>query len=539
MTNMRSLVALASCLLLTSMSLAEELLPAERPIAEVVNHYLDARLAQEQVTPASPAGDATLIRRLTLDLVGRVPTLAETKAYLIAGEEDKREQLVERLMQSPGFVRYQSYELDAMLMSGYRGSLREYLQSALTESRPWNQIFRELMLEKGPQAAPAGAVEFLKTRADDPDKMANDTSVLFFGVNISCAKCHDHPLVEDWKQDHFYGMRSFFSRTFDNGGFLAERNYGIDRFRTTAGEEKTARLMFLTGMTLEEPESKDPTDEEKKQEKQRLEEFKKQKQAPPPPEFSRRAQLIDVALRTGEDRFFARALVNRVWLRLFGHGLVMPVDQMHSANPPSHPELLDWLARDFAQHDYDVRRLIRGLVRSRAYAQGSRWEQSERPRPELFAVASVRPLTPQQYAASLRLATLDAQSLPAGENDAELQKQLEANDNSARGFAGELEMPGESFQVGVNEALLFANNERLIKEFLTEGKDRLLTQMLQQSEPRERAETAVWTVYGRPPEDEELDLLADYLTSRADRPVEACRQLLWALVSSSEFRFNH
>ncbi len=104
--------------------------------------------------------------------------------------------------------------------------------------------------------------------------------------------------------------------------------------------------------------------------------------------------------------------MNRIWHRLFGQGLVMPLDQMHSANPPSHPELLAWLARDLADHGYDLKRLIRGLVLSRAYARGSRWEGSEPPRPSLFAVALVRPLTPMQLATSLRLATVDPASSP-------------------------------------------------------------------------------------------------------------------------------
>ena len=135
---------------------------------------------------------------------------------------------------------------------------------------------------------------------------------------------------------------------------------------------------------------------------------------------------MEVALQPGERDFFAKAIVNRIWYRLFGQGLVMPLDQMHSANPPSHPELLDWLARDTAMHGYDLRRLIRGLVLSSAYARDSRWDGEEAPRPSLFAVALVRPLTPMQLASSLRLATVDPASLPPDFQSEAFEKRIES-----------------------------------------------------------------------------------------------------------------
>lgn len=524
---------------LTQPSRAEELLPADRPIDAVVDHYIDAGLKSGGVSPATVAGDANLLRRTMLDLVGRIPTAVEAKAYIESTDPDKRVKLVDSLVASPGFVRYQAYELDAMLMAGQKGSLRNYLLSAVGSNRAWNKVFRDLLLDKIADTSNEGTGEFLKVRADDPDKMANDVSVIFFGVNISCAKCHDHPLVSDWKQDHFYGMRSFFSRTFENGGFIAERNYGIDKFRTTAGDEKTSQLMFLTGAVISEPESKDPSDEEKKQQKQQLEEFKKNKQPLPPPAFSRRAQLIDVALKQGEDRYFARSIVNRVWNRLLGYGLVMPVDQMHSANPPSHPELLDWLARDAAEHEYDLRRLVRGIVLSDAYARGSVWTTGERPVKSLFAVGNVRPLTPQQYSTSLRLAGTSATALPADVRSADFEKQIENLDNAARGFANEIEMPGEDYQVSINEALLFSNSERIGKEFLVDGKGRLLGEMKETTDDKQMIEAAIWNVFGRPAESEEVDALTRYLAQRGERRGDACRQMLWALLTSAEFRFNY
>src|SRR4029077_18069985 len=116
-----------------------------------------------------------------------------------------------------------------------------------------------------------------------------------------------------------------------------------------------------------------------KAEKAQLQRAQKEKVPPPPPKFSARAKLVALALQPGERDYFSRAIVNRIWHRLFGRGLVMPLDQMHSANPPSHPELLQWLARDVVSHQYDLRRLIRGLVLSRAYARGSRWEDDDPP----------------------------------------------------------------------------------------------------------------------------------------------------------------
>src|SRR5690606_15539413 len=116
------------------------------------------------------------------------------------------------------------------------------------------------------------------------------------GVNVSCAQCHDHPLVADWTQDHYYGMKSFFVRSFENGDFIGEKSYGLVEYKTTAGEARQAKLMFLTGQIFDEPENKEPDDKAKKAEKELLEKLKKEKKAPDAPEYSRRAKLVEIAL---------------------------------------------------------------------------------------------------------------------------------------------------------------------------------------------------------------------------------------------------
>src|SRR5262245_13688227 len=167
-----------------------------------------------------------------------------------------------------------------------------------------------------------GATDFLKSRVKDQDLLTNDVSRLFFGVNISCAQCHDHPLVPDWKQAHFYGLKSFFNRTFDNGGFIGEREYGLVSYQTPKGEARQADLMFLTGLKPKEPENKEPDGKAKKAEQDLLKKLADKKEAPPRPSFSRRSALADAALQPDQRHFLARSIVNRLIYRLYGYGLV-------------------------------------------------------------------------------------------------------------------------------------------------------------------------------------------------------------------------
>lgn len=518
---------------------AGELLPPERPIHEAIDHYIDQKIQTAGISPAPQADDAALLRRTTLDLCGRPATLSETKAYLALAEANKRELLVDRLLASPAFARHQVNEFDTLLMYSSKGSVREYLKTAIDENRPWDRMFRELLLGEENDAEQKRAIQFVKSRVNDLDKLASETSAIFFGVNVSCAQCHNHPLVPEWTQDHFYGMKSFFARTFDNGGLLGEKEYGLVKYKTVGGEQRDAKLMFLTGAILSEPEGKEPNKDEEKAEKQKLEELKKNKQPPPPPGFSRRAQLVTAALAPSERNYFARSIVNQLWARFYGRGLVNPIDQMHPENIPTHPELLDWLARDLATHRYDLKRLTRGLVLSRAYARGSRWEQGPRPEADLFAVANLRPLAPMQYGMALKLGATNADQFAADMKPEDFEKRIEGIEGGARGLAGQFEQPQGDFQISVSEALLFNNADRVSNDLLRDAGDTLVGKLKTIEDKKQLVETAVWTVFGRAPDAEEAKLLEEYLGRRDDRKLEACRQLVWALLTSSECRFNY
>ena len=154
---------------------------------------------------------------------------------------------------------------------GHEAERRKYgwtsatvLTDAVAANKPWDVMFRELMLPNQTDEKLKGAAEFLRGRVADTDKLTNDVSVAFFGVNVSCAQCHNHPLVADWTQDHFYGMKAFLARTLDNGGAVAERDVGLVKFKTTKNVEKHARLMFLSGQVVESTTVREPTAAEQK-----------------------------------------------------------------------------------------------------------------------------------------------------------------------------------------------------------------------------------------------------------------------------------
>ena len=524
---------------------AAELLPAESHIADVIDHYIREGLLQKGIAAVQPADPLILLRRTTLDLAGRIPTATERQWYLGLPESDRRRQLVDRLMQLPDFDFHHRNWLDESLLPNqpYNDEFRNYLLTAVQGRHSWDTIFRELMKAGVAEGPEKGAAQFLKSRVRELDDLTNDTAILFFGVNISCAKCHDHPLVTDWKQDHFYGMQAFFQRTYQTRkvSALAERPFGEVKFTTTSGEEKKAAFMFLTGDQVTDRTPEFPAEERKSLEERirKLEQEDVEAEIVVP-EFRPRDELVEVALRDSKDRFFARNIVNRVWARLLGTGLVDPLDQMHSGNPPSHPELLAWLANDLVSHGYDLRRLIQGIVLSEAYARSSEWAQpSEQPAANLFAVAKTRPLTPRQLAASLHVSVRNPEQWPAIDATDEWIKRRTDLENQANGWVREFEQPGDNFQVAVDEALFFSNSQRIQNEMLRDSDDRLLG-ALRKGENQNQAIEVLWlTVLGRVPQVDEITSANNWLDRIPDKKNESRTQLLWALLAGPEFRFNH
>ncbi len=510
------------------------LLEASAKPEAVIDHYLAAKIGDSPVAPA--AAPETLIRRLTLDLVGRIPTPAETSAFLTAENPYALSETIDHLLQDPAFERFLAHELNWLLIDGKTGDFRNYLLRAIQSGRSWDDIYSDVIIARPDSEFTKGVDQFVKERIKDPDMLTNDVSVKFFGINVSCAQCHDHPYVADWTQDTYYGMKSFFNRSFENGGFVAEREYGLVSYKTVEGEERQPLLHFLGDAPLTEPEHQEPDNEAKKIEKEHFEKFKKKKELPPEANYSRRARAIEAGFSEPNRAYFARSLVNQVWNRFFARGLVMPLDQMHGENLPSHPELLQWLARDLMAHDYDLRRLIRGIALSQAYQRSTLWETGDRPAPDLFAAKNPRPLTPRQYGTSLKIATSDpanfSTDLPTDTWEARIDQAERGSESLARWF----ERPGAEFHFPVDEALFFSNSSDAHNQVLNSG---LVSHLTKLETDTARIEATYQSVLSRSPVPDEVALFTDYLAPRSDRNSEALGQMVWALVTSSEARFNH
>jgi hypothetical protein len=505
--------------------------------ARKIDAFLESHWKTAEIHSAPVARDAAFLRRITLDLAGRVPTSREVVRFLSDESADKRQHLIERLVDGPEFPLHFGNVLDQMIQGRHAGNkdFVDYLRKSVRKQKSWDVLFREMMIGPWDGDGQKIANRFIDKRAKNLDSLTVDATRVFFGVDISCAKCHDHPLVDDWKQDHFYGMASFFNRTTGGKGKVGEKKDGEVKFLGADGKEKTAKVMFLSGLVVEVSPGDDPP------RKQTGDNNK-------PAHISRRQQLVTVALK--ERVFFSRSFVNRMWEYFFGSGLVDPVDQIHSGNAPAVDGLLQWLAEDFAASGYDIQRLMAAIVSTRAYGLSSQWpDDSTIPAETTFAVARLRPLTRRQLALSLLLVTGAGDYDSSDDETQRVERYLGVNgigkiqkylafESQTTALIRAFDSRNREFQSSASEALFMSNNEAVQKLVRAEG-DNLTARLSRMSSSKQIVEAAVKSVFSRPPRDSEGSQLVEWFDQQHGDRSDVCARLVWALVTSAEFRFNH
>jgi len=526
--------------------LAASMTAADVPLRDSIDAEIRKVWEREKVASAVLADDATFLRRVSLDLTGVIPDYESTIAFLADADPAKRAKLIDRLLEDPCYARHQADVWDMALFGrnppGYDAPKREgfqvWLRDMFAKNAPYDQLVRTMLRGEG-NTAEQGAPMYLVQYDRRPEDAVIAVSQNLLGVQLQCARCHDHP-YEKWTQRDFYGMAAFFARlTTVRGGkannldkiFLAEMNTGEVKFTGPAkdavpGKEgEPIRPKFLLGDPLDEPDL--------------AAEFKNEKrpgdgQPPPPPKFSRKDQLADW-VTAAENPFFARAVVNRVWAQFFGRGLVHPVDNMSAANVPSHPELLEQMASEFRAHAYDLKWLIRELCNSHTYQLASTGDVTE-PFPRWFERGRTRPLSAEELLESWRVATgYDEVVKRSG-------KKVEGRFHGVtwdyvRRFFGEPTSGVGDFQGGLQEHLYLNNGE--LGRIMSSEPGSLQAALAVADKPwEERVDQLFLSVLSRRPDDAERAKFVEHLSVK-ENGSDRVRDALWVLMTCSEFRFNH
>jgi hypothetical protein len=480
--------------------------------AATLDRLIAAPLAAEGVVPAGRADDAEFLRRVYLDLTGRIPSVAQVRRFLADPAADKRARLIDQLLDQATYVQHFTNIWRAVLLpdnvavsgnANLRPAFETWLRKQLADNAPYDQMVRDIIRPAGPRA-------FYQAQENKAENLAAATSRLFLGIKLECAQCHSHPFAR-WSREQFWSLAAFFSDLPQprqpGKATLAPPRDG--RQIKIPGTDKVVRARFLDGT---EPAWTDG--------------------------MSSRVTLA--AWVTGPDNpYFARAAVNRLWSYFFGTGLVEPVDDLGEQNPASHPELLDQLARQFAAHRFDLKFLIRAITNSDTYQRTSRVTNPAQEDPRRFARMALRGLTPEQLYDSLAQAT--GYREPTGSDQGRrggLQRRSE--------FLTKFADPGgksTEFRLSILQALSLMNGKLVANatdledsEFLVAVLDAPFMNMAGR-----RVETLYLATLSRPPRPDEAERLVKYVdecaTERSSR--KALADLLWALLNSGEFILNH
>ncbi len=527
---------------------------------QALSAKIDAAIAAKAGGPlAERCSDADFVRRIYLDLAGRIPTANEARRFLKDADAQKRTKLVEQLLAGPDFPRRFEQAITVMLLERRGGGKipeskwRDYIREQIGKNRPWNEIVRELLAVDGDFKNKPAAKFMADGDKLDPEKTAHDIARLFLGMNLGCAQCHDHPVVDDFKQADFYGIYAYLNQTRVQEDKKTKAAVLVEgavtnrvEFKSVFKKTKETTAPHLPGR----PEVTIPV-------------FAKGEEFAEPPadgkpgvlKFRARALLAE-ELTSADNVQFARNSANRFWFVMMGRGLVHPLDMMHSGNPASHPELLDALAKEFAAHKFDVRWLLREIALSEAYQRSSRAPKGVDPKSipaASYRVANLKGLSAEQTAWSVMVATgsLDkVMKAPAGAakfvykayNSGTSTVPPVTLDDTLQLFTTTFGNPPGEPEVDFAPSMghsLFLMNERLVLGWLKPEEGNLVGRLAKLSKPEEIADELYLSVLARPSDKLEVAEVGDYLAKNTSRRDEALGELAWALLASAEFRLNH
>jgi hypothetical protein len=494
----------------------------------IIDREVEAMWKKAGVTPAPDASDAEFLRRVTLDIAGRIPTPEEASQFLADGASDKRARLVDRLLGSRDYaVHWSEKYMDLMVGRATRfnrrfvASFSAWLETSFAEGKGLDAMTREMFTARG-TLAENGALGFLasyKLRGGSRETLAGTTARVFLGLQIQCAQCHDHPTDKQWKQEDFASFAALFAeirmpradKKRPETTYADDLNFGFAAKPNAKRELKRAEPRFLRAAVT-------PRDGE-----------------------SRRDVLGRMIIASP---LFARATVGFTWDQLFGRGIVEPWDDLGAENDPRQPALLRALGDGLARNKFSHRWLVRTIVLSKAYGRSSTGGAAPAgAAPDVleasFARAAARPLSADQLFRSQLLAT-GIVATPAAQMDRwdDEKHKLKLLRQYLHTFEDDEGEELDAFTGTIPQALLLRNGA-LSNAGSRAIEGMVLARILAKSnDPAQRLESMYLTTYARRPDEAEKKQFVAYLTQRGNKARDY-EDLFHALITSIEFTTNH
>lgn len=484
--------------------------------ANFIDAHVHRRLRQLNIVPSARCSDAEFLRRVSLDVIGTLPTVEEAREFLTDRREERRDALVERLLRRPEFADYWALKWADLLRVNRRelGHKRaheyyQWIRRSFASHQPLDRLARELVTAEGPLGeAPAG--HFYKV-VQQPHQMANTVSQVFLGVRIECAQCHHHP-YDRWGQEDFFGMQAFFTQVGFKTTTLGETLVAAGATKTS--HPRTGAEVFAHALGQPAPDHS--------------------------PLGDRRALLADW-LTSPENPWFARNLANRTWAHFLGRGLIEPVDDARLTNPPTNAELLDELSSRLAASGFDFPTLIRWITRSETYQRSSRVNDTNAADEQNYSRYPFKQLEAEvlldavcaatEVDEKFRFVPKGSRAIQLWDSDAE-HYFLKVFGRPTRASACECERVSEPT---VSQVLHVLNSPN-IQEKLSHAGGRV-ARLARSSDDQALVDELYLAFFSRLPTEEERANATGYLQSR-QRP-GAAEDLAWSMLNSLEFLFNH
>lgn len=494
--------------------------PLEEAPVNYVDELVDAKLRTLRIHPSPLCTDEEFLRRVTVDIAGRLPTLEEIAAFEADASPTKRNERIDALLEDPGFARLWGLKWSELLLVRTEVNRVEYkpmflysrwLTEQIASGRPLDQMVRDVLAATG-STFDTPPTNFYQIERDQK-KIAENVAQTFLGIRMQCAQCHNHPF-DRWTMDDYYSFTAFFSQIARKAGEDYREWYVSNR---GSGESKhpvggrNMKPKFLGG---EEPDTKGQ---------------------------DRRAVLADWVV-SPENPYFATSVANRVWAQFFGKGIVEPVDDVRVSNPPSNPALFETLGEKLIAYDYDLRRLVADICNSNAYQRSCEPNDSNAGDTSNFARSHARRLPAEVLLDCLSQAT-DAPeklpNLPLGAHATQIADGRAGNyflttfGRSKRETVCACEAKAEPT---LSQALHLLNGSttqgkiargKVIERGFDEGKS-----------PAEVLDDLYLRALSRRPNESEREELLALLGDKK-RPVAELHDVFWAVLNSREFLFNH